>query len=273
MEVTIIDSAFMGHSLSASLGEENTHEAPEFIRWVPDDAPNKTTFFTDGQIKTVSKFGRSDRNIAWLLEPHGLRPDAYHDALELEDYFGAVLTFDHRYLHREKWRFYPFGGSWIHPNDWGLREKTHIVSILASQKNTTEGHKLRHSVRYRYLDRIKSFGFGMRVPKLEALAPFMYSVIIESAREEDYFSEKLIDCICVGTVPIYWGSPKITDHFEAEGMIVFQDIDEIDQILVELSAEDYAARLPAIEKNIELAKQYRCAEDRIFRAYPDLFDS
>ncbi|KKL14850.1 hypothetical protein LCGC14_2511510, partial [marine sediment metagenome] len=152
MEITIVDSAFMGHSFSASLGDENVHEAPEFIRWIPEPIPNKPIFFTDGQIKTVPKFGRSGHNVAWLLEPHGLRPDAYHDALEFEEYFGTVLTFDHRYLHREKWRFYPFGGSWIHLQNWGLREKTRIVSILASQKNTTEGHKLRHAVRYRYLD-------------------------------------------------------------------------------------------------------------------------
>lgn len=274
-EVSIVDSAFMDHSLSASLGGDNIGEAPEFVKWFPfptkGEFGNDPIFFTDGQIKTVQRFGRSDHNIAWLLEPHGLRPGPYHDALEFEDYFGAVLTFDTRYTHRKKWRFYPFGGSWIHPQDWGLKNKSRVVSILASQKNTTEGHKLRHAVRDRYLDQIEDFGFGMQVPKLEAMGPFMYSVIIESCRQSDYFTEKLIDCISVGTVPIYWGSPRLNVRFDMRGIITFQNVDELEEILPNLSRQDYAERLPAIGRNMEQAKKYRCTEDWIFRMHPDLF--
>jgi hypothetical protein len=265
----------MGQSLSASLGGDNAGEMPEFVKWyqfpTKGEYGDDPIFFTDGQIKTVREFGRSDRNVAWILEPHGLRPDPYLDALELEEYFGAILTFDMRYIHREKWWFYPYGGSWIHPHDWGLKEKSRLVSILGSQKNTTEGHKLRHAVRECYPDQIEDFGFDIYVPKLQALASFMYSIVIENSRQADYFSEKLIDCICLGTVPIYWGSPQIDTHFDMQGIITFQDIDELDEILLGLSIQDYAERLPAVGRNIETAKEYRCVEDQIFRMYPELF--
>jgi len=35
-----------------------------------------------------------------------------------------------------------------------------------------------------------------------ALTPYRYSVVIENVREPGYFSEKLVDALLCGTVPI-----------------------------------------------------------------------
>ncbi len=42
--------------------------------------------------------------------------------------------------------FLPFGSCWIEDVDHGVHDKSKLVSIIASNKNITIGHKLRHAI-------------------------------------------------------------------------------------------------------------------------------
>lgn len=277
-KVTIFDNSFVYLSKSASIGGDNLGVGPTHFEWTTEDIDGPR-FFTDARIKDVTQFGPSPRNIAWILEPHCLRPDPYEDAREYEKFFGMILSHDIRQTlhpkHNNVWKYYAYGGSWISFENWGIHKKSREVSLIASEKNTTEGHQLRHEVAKKFKD-VDLFGYAYRpvVSKTSALIPYRYSVVIESCRQSSYFTEKLIDCISVGTVPIYWGCPTITRrYFDGRGMIIFNHIDDLEYILTEqISERDYRTRLPFIKKNIKHAKKYRICEDYIWKKYPEIFE-
>jgi hypothetical protein len=82
--------------------------------------------------------------------------------------------------------------------------------------------------------------------KSEGLASYRYSVVIENAREKNYFTEKLIDALLCDTVPIYWGCPNIAEFFDTSGMIICQSMDDIQRAIGQMSEADYAARVAAL---------------------------
>ena len=47
----------------------------------------------------------------------------------------------------------------------------------------------------------------------------MFSIAIENASYETYFTEKLLDCFATGTIPVYYGAPDIGDYFNKDGII------------------------------------------------------
>jgi len=87
-----------------------------------------------------------------------------------------------------------------------------------------------------------------------------------------YFSEKLIDAISVGCIPIYWGCPSIWLKFQ---VTPFENFVELQSWLMNLSIPAYSItyknRTEEIGLNLETAKQYRMPEDWMFAEYPELF--
>ena len=55
----------------------------------------------------------------------------------------------------------------------------------------------------------------------------MFSIVVESSKEENYFTEKICDALLAKTIPIYWGCPNIGDFFDVDGMIICNSVDEI----------------------------------------------
>jgi len=273
--VPIRDGTFP-HSASMSLAGENAGEAPKSLHWrrVPDlldDAP--VMVFTDMCLDEVL-LSRSPTNIAILIEPPAFSTTHYEKAVMLEKYFDAIFTYDLEHLRRGgPWRFYPYGGSRI--QEWHVYEKLGLVSLIVSDKHVTEGHRLRHEAVERFGSHLHVFGEPYTEylnPKGPGLRPFCYSVVIESGRSDYYFSEKLVDCFSQGAVPIYWGCPGIDGFFEGNGIISFETLDDLAYILASISMQDYHDRLPAIMRNLELARSFRCAEDHLVREYGWLFE-
>jgi hypothetical protein len=65
-------------------------------------------------------------------------------------------------------------------------------------------------------------------------------------------------------VPIFRGCPNIGDFFDKQGILCFNTIKELDEILSNLTEEDYYAMLPHIKNNYEIAKRFkRTNEDQI----------
>jgi hypothetical protein len=83
------------------------------------------------------------------------------------------------------------------------------------------------------------------------------SIIIENSREQNYFSEKLIDCLLTKTVPVYWGAPNIADFFDVSGFICFETVDEMISRINQCDLQTfYRKNTDAIERNFLLARKY-----------------
>ena len=65
------------------------------------------------------------------------------------------------------------------------------------------------------------------------------------------------DAVLCGTVPIYWGNKNsnINEFFNMDGIIMFETISELENILENVvSEEDYSQRLTAMKDNFNKAK-------------------
>jgi len=100
--------------------------------------------------------------------------------------------------------------------------KTKLISVIASDKRHTPGHRARFDfverLKKHFGERLDVFGWGGReIPdKWDGIAPYKYHIAIENSAQPDYWTEKLSDAYLAGAFPIYYGAPNIHDYFPAE---------------------------------------------------------
>lgn len=274
--VGLFDGSF-AHQRSMSMGGENFNEAPSRMLWAKDRIL-PVTVFTDMLLNSYIKAPDYLTRIGLLIEPNSLSDTHYKEAMRLKDYFDCILTFNRDFVESDNsFMYYPIGGSWIKAGDCKIGNKTKDVSIISSFKTGAVGHRLRHKiVEMFFADKMDSvFGSGYKKieSKVLALSDYRYSVVVESCQLRGYFTEKVVDCISMGTIPIYWGASDIGDHFDRRGLLQFNSIDELEHILYEEATQvGYQERLPYVQKNYDLSWNYRCAEDWIISNYQFLFE-
>jgi hypothetical protein len=243
------------------------------FRWDRSGTRRDVAVFTDTSLLEAER--RNDCcKVAWLLEsPRATRPE-YRWLGRSPHLFDRVLTFEQSLLERlPHAKFSPLGGCWLAKQDWRVHPKSKNLSIIASDKQDMPGQKLRHKVIQRHraaFDAILGRGYREIGEKIEGLKDYRYSLTIENCRQNYYFSEKLIDCFLSGTVPIYWGCPSIGLFFDKEGIIAFEHPRELGLILEQIGPEDYERRLPAIRRNLELAKRFVYPETHVWENIQDL---
>lgn len=282
IEVPIIDRAFTG-------GLSMQGIIPRRMKWLWKwDAPQHFVVFTDRAIEAAEgnlcPQAAGANKIALLIEARHFDHTGFLTLNRLHHEFKWVLTHELEVMEifRGKSLWYPHGGCWIPAYDRHLKHnKSGIVSIVASDKASTDGHKLRHAVidKFRDMplgdgqDRLKVYGrkYNPIQFKTPALAPYMFSIAIENGQADDYFTEKLLDCFATGTVPIYWGTKGIAKHFDMSGVIQFETLDELGDILPKLTSDLYLSMRPAIVDNFYRATEFFTPEDWICDHYPFLF--
>ena len=266
--VDIVDTAFM-HAPGMSW-----YNKPDIIIWRRAyPFRTKIRFFTDRNIGRVDSFP-SDINVALLIEPICYDDTGYKICLNKLDKIHYVLSYDEEFLAKvgSKGLSYFIGGCWISESDRSLHPKRSLISMIASAKTATRGHQLRHEAARMLGKKIDILGHGYKplTYKIEGLSHYRFSIAIENGIVDTLFTEKIIDCFMTGTVPIYYGTYKISEHFNMDGVIQFRNLEELDHIVSELSEEDYSKRTMAILDNFQRAKKYTVAENWIFRKYPFL---
>ena len=263
IEVSLRDGCF-----SHALGLGNV--LPSKIKFNRDDNTwLDICFFTDGPIKhNLVSTSKSKTNIAWICEPLSINYETFNAAYQNIDKYDYILTHNLELinLNPQKCSYYPFGGCWINPSDRQIHQKNKNISIIASEKNWTTGHRMRHSVIQSFkddLDLICGRGYSPIDSKLTALKDFRYSFIIENDNNDMYFSEKLVDCLITGTIPIFWGS-DISKIFDMNGIIKFSSLEELKDIIKNCNEDFYNSKIESIKNNFEIAKQFTCPEDWIY---------
>lgn len=279
IKLGLFDGSF-AHQNSVSLGGENVNEKPQKVQWTRDIV-QPVDIFTDMRLSDVNKIPSYKTRIGMLVEPRSLSETHYHAALRLRDDFDCILTFDKNITESETdFMYYPIGGSWIPTPNWGMKPKSEDVSIIASFKTGAVGHRLRHEIIGRYFQFSNMrhvFGTGyMRVDsKLTALEKYRFSIVVESCKMRGYFTEKIIDALSQGCIPIYWGAPDIGDFFDRRGILAFDTPEELEYILYEATTkgeELYHRLSPYANINYEHSWNYRCAEDWIAKNYSFMFE-
>jgi hypothetical protein len=223
--------------------------------------------YTDNSLNRVNS--RVKTKIAWLLESPRVSAYWHEWIVSKHELFDIVFTNNKDLLDlNSNFKFLPTGGCWIEPLDQLVYPKSKMISMIASSKNFTDGHAMRHSIikRFKNID-LYGRGFNVIDKKLTGLKDYRFSVVVENTKKDYYFTEKLIDCFATGTIPIYWGCPSIDKFFDDRGILSFNTLEELEEILNNLNKELYENKLPYISNNFETAKEYIIAEDYMWEKY------
>lgn len=253
------------------------YQTPEHIQYVRDLTTfDGVTIFTDGYITdgSVDRV-RSRYKIAWLHEPYCLHPDTYQAALLNAHKFDLVLTYYQPYLDLGRnFRFCPYAGTWIDKKDWGIKPKTKLCSMLIGSKMSTDGHRIRHDIANMidregypvdfYGSRGTPVGYGQDT-KYKVLADYAFSICTETCYEENLFTEWLLDCFALGTIPIYWGCPNLEYYrFNRHGLFSIACLSDVSVVLGVASMEFHTKRIQFIYNNLLAMRQYAVTEDWLY---------
>jgi len=278
MDIPIIDTNFM----NGGVGTSPTNP-PKLLNWVnyttncryaEDLIINKKVplFVTDNSL--LQNYNVS-KKIAWLLEPKAIKPRFYTpESLDfIHKNYSYVLTHEQELIERYNNFLFVPGCSIFSVVNETLPVKDKLLSIITSSKDNTEGQKFRIET----TKKVKGydlFGRGFKEInfKNEALEPYMFSIAIENSMSNFYFTEKVLDCFCTKTIPIYRGC-DLSKWFNSDGIIYFKTQEELQDIIDnKLSKELYESKLSVIEENFNtVLNDYRCVEDFIVKNYPFLF--
>jgi hypothetical protein len=238
----------------------------KFIEWV--DSGAEETFYVDRYIGLAFDDDQSKKKYAWLLESGNICPDIVDDVTR--NYLHYVRVYDAIFTHNQelvklhpKFKFAPLYGSWI--PEAKLYDKSKLISMICSNKLMCDGHQYRLSWAQKLQSKVDFYGKGFNEiqSKEEGLADYMFSVAIENASYNSYFTEKLQDCFATGTIPVYYGSPDIEKFFNPKGIITLTD----DLDFATLTTDLYYDRIDAVKENLEIVKDFLINEDYIYKMY------
>jgi hypothetical protein len=175
-------------------------------------------------------------------------------------------------------KYCPAGSNlpWICETDYKMYPKTKLTSMIASPKQFTKGHKIRHGYAERFKDKLDLFGGACGSPRLgsktssmvssfsapwsskgDGIKDYMFHIVVENDFYDNYYTEKLTDCFATGTVPVYLGSPAVGDQFNMDGIILLDEKFDINSLNEDL----YNSKLDAIKDNLERVRQLKMADD------------
>lgn len=225
------------------------------------------TVFTDSQIfNTVVDEVKSRLKVAWLMEPPAIYPWTYDKIISVEDKFDHILTFEKSLLERSpKYIKYIVGQSRVPDNISNFYEKRKHISLISSGKSMSDGHRFRGEIvsklHSKYNFDLWGYAYKPFKEKAESLIDYEFSIAVTNSRINNYFTEILLDCFRLGTIPIFWGCPNIGDYFNLGGMETFNSIEELDDVLTNL--KPYKDYLKGAKDNFFRCKEYIHTDDYI----------
>jgi hypothetical protein len=222
-------------------------------------------------------------NILAIYEPNeyfGL-----HDwAIVNKDLFNIILTWDDKVLNNcDNALFTPFGHSWLKPDQYEVNHSKSLqVSHLCGNLLKSYGHQMRHELMARENEIKIPTNFyqtigdrhnieDARKGKETVFKNSMFGAVIENFSHRGFFTEKILDCFLLKTIPIYWGCTNINEFFNKEGLIEFGNIDDFIYLSNILTEEYYNSKKDAIEENYQKALQYIDYEQTVVNKIIEVF--
>lgn len=261
--INLRDKNFVNQDFSAKNGSSKS------FAWDRSCSQPGPIVYTDAFLNDRIKVFAGEK-IAWLIEPAVIYPHIYGWIKSNWRLFKAVWTHDEEIVNAIPNAYWvPMAGTWISEQDRRIHNKSKICSFIASSKNYAPGHKLRQEIRKMLPVSVDQYGAGYRPirNKADGLNSYYFSIAVENCERDTYFTEKIIDCFNTGTIPIYWGTSRITDHFNGDGIIRFNGLSDLKYILEVLTEDMYHQRKEAIAENFERGKAFETGEEWIAKLF------
>lgn len=271
MKVKLIDGMFSHEEDPGRLGPGG--QGTPAISWERGEVDSKSCFVTDHDIINMTTVPDHKYKVAFVLENREIVSEAVSSLLNDNTRFDYILTHDEQLLKKEN--ALPYPTIQYHVSDFSPPNKERMVSMVSSNKNWASGHAVRHEIIRKYNGRFDLYGRGFNPieNKEDGLRPYLFSIAVENSKSDWYFTEKILDCFASHTVPIYWGCPNIGDFFNSDGIITINSADDLDDVLNNLSVDDYMGMLSAVQENYNLVcTKYSSCEQWLYDTYRFLFE-
>ncbi len=190
--------------------------------------------------------------VNWLYEPSSIIERHY---LSLKNSNNRVATHLTQKQFNNQISIPPCFPSWISVEESRIYDKTKLISMIASTKNMCNGHSYRQQVASKNENILDLYGLNrpnQLNSKIDGLKDYMFSVAMENIISDTYYTEKILDCFLTGTIPIYWGTSKICDIFDKNGILFLN----ADGSIPEINKDVYMSKIDSVKNNFEIAKQY-----------------
>jgi hypothetical protein len=253
---------------------------PKQFQWTAEDSNIKV--FIDGAIPSGVMYRKKpgEKKVAWVCESRAIfyennvPKDIFESNIQrIISSYDAIYFSDKEFCEKYPGMTFAFAGSnlpWI--DEPRVHEKTKLASLIASPKQTTVGHQIRHAMAEKWKNNVDLYGGVLGSPrfgyerkawgdKSMAMNPYMFSVVIENDRYRSYFTEKITDCFATGTIPIYWGTSDIGNYFNADGIITLNSDFSIESLTPEL----YYSKIDAVKDNFERVMRMENADDILYQ--------
>ena len=246
---------------------------PSLFRWSRDQEKCDAIVCIDSGVVGMFESEEIPENrFGWLCESPVVIENVYDMVREnyevLLDYYRALFTCDKDLSEcHERIHLIQSGSNlpWI--KDKEIYTKTKNISLVASNKNFTDGQKLRHELAEKYKDTVDVIGSinGDRVgdgvfDKLDGYKDYKFTVVTENCKQDNYFTEKITDAFATGTIPVYWGTECVSEIFNPDGIIVLTD----DFDMTQLTPELYEEKMDAVKENFEIVNNMKMADDELY---------
>lgn len=245
----------------------STHNESKHIEWVTDGS-GLMNFYVNMNCLDALQDNSNLPKYIWLLESRNIIPHIFNFIEQNMEFVASrcdgIFTCD-RELSKNKGFFYSItnAASWVQSKE--IYKKTKLVSMISSNKGYTPGHRKRLEYVERFKNQVDLYGNGFNTieKKEDGLRDYMFSINIENAYYDTYFTEKLTDCFATGTIPIFYGCKSVTDYFNEDGIIFLEDDFDISSLTEEL----YYSKIDAVKDNFERIQNFPVAEDYIYKNY------
>jgi hypothetical protein len=233
----------------------------KFIGNDPELKDKPISIFND-YIPTLKEYSINPYNFLIIQEPNQLI-ELHNWAIKNHHVFSCILTWSDNILSQcENSVLLPFGTSFLYGKDkykeLASYNKELEVSFMCGSKNMIEGQQLRQRI-YSKQPQIKiptKWFYTTNESKDICFKNSMFHIAVENSQNKNYFTEKIVDAFLSKTIPIYWGCPNIQQYFDYRGIILFNNENELVDIINSLTEEDYNIRKEYIEKNAQIALYY-----------------
>jgi hypothetical protein len=143
----------------------------------------------------------------YLDNPRHLRVPYYSDwSFYLERDLGKSLVkstdHDPKSILDSKTKFCNF----VYSNGWA-KERLEFLELLSRYKRVDSGGRIKNNLGFRVTN------------KLDFISSYKFTIAFENASHPGYVTEKLIEPMLVDSLPIYWGSPQVSEEFNPRSFI------------------------------------------------------
>ena len=202
---------------------------PEYIIWNYESKQNDITVYVDNEIEKCLSDNDNKIKYGWLQESKLILPHIHNkiknNHLTYLNKLNGIFTCDEELLNVDK-KFLWVPAYGVSIEKYGGNKKTKLMSMITSHKTMTHQQNFRVNFAKQNKGKFDLYGVGFNPikNKNDGLDDYMFSVAIENATYDTYFTEKILDCFASKTIPIYKGTKKICNYFDCNGIIFLDDI-------------------------------------------------